>query len=248
MTTNPETLGYAIKQPKNLSPRIRWLREYYFQGVQRRWNNEFTSWTTGTPWDIQYDEVTYYIVPETYPFLQTFVSSFKQVARKVDLHPDFWTWSLPERKAWFTREVMVNCLPQEILPGDLIAGGRFNVLTSACFTERESRRHQKLVLGKNGTRAAIKWFHDHGYGNTGSTRGHLIPHYASVIERGFRGIHEDLSGRLQSIPQQDTHGAWLPGASHATSSGDRLKQCVLGCRRSRTVGLGDGGHLAFVFE
>ncbi|MCK4516224.1 MAG: hypothetical protein KAU31_13265 [Spirochaetaceae bacterium] len=34
-----------------------------------------------------------------------------------------------------------------------------------------------------------------------TTKGHLIPHYASVIERGFRGIHEDLSGRLQSIPQ-----------------------------------------------
>ena len=25
---------YAVKQPKNLSPRIQWLRDYYFQGVQ----------------------------------------------------------------------------------------------------------------------------------------------------------------------------------------------------------------------
>lgn len=45
---------YHIKQPKNLSSRIQWLRDYYFQGVQRRWNNEMTAWTTGTPWDFQY--------------------------------------------------------------------------------------------------------------------------------------------------------------------------------------------------
>ena len=82
---------YAIKTPTNLSPRIQWLRDYYFQGVQRAWNNEYTSWTTGTPWDFQYNELTFYIVPETYAFLQTFRSSFKQMARPVALHPDFWT-------------------------------------------------------------------------------------------------------------------------------------------------------------
>ena len=58
--------GYAIKEPRGLSPRIQWLRDYYFQGVSRTWNNEFTSWTTGTPWDIQYEELPFYIVPETY--------------------------------------------------------------------------------------------------------------------------------------------------------------------------------------
>ncbi len=78
---------YAIKQPKELSRRIQWLRDYYFQGVQRKWNNEFTSWTTGTPWDFQYNELTFYIVPETYFYLQTFRSSFKQTARPVSAGP-----------------------------------------------------------------------------------------------------------------------------------------------------------------
>ena len=127
--TVTEKPQYAIKEPKNLSPRIKWLRDYYFRGVERAWNNEFTAWTTGTPWDFQYEELTFYIVPETYAFLQTFRSSFKQTARKVELHPDFWQWSLPERKAWFNQEVMVRYVPQEILPGDLIAGARFNVQT-----------------------------------------------------------------------------------------------------------------------
>jgi len=61
-----------LKEPAKLSKRIQWLRDYYFSGTRRKWNNEFTAWTTGTPWDIQYDEMTYYIAPETYPFLETF--------------------------------------------------------------------------------------------------------------------------------------------------------------------------------
>ena len=131
-TSAARKTAQKIKEPKNLSARITWLRDYYFQGASRAWNNEFTAWTTGTSWDVQFDEMTFYIVPETYPFLQPFRISMQQNAKPVKLHPDFWSWSLPERKAWFVKEVMVKCVPQEILPGDLIAGGRFNLRTSMC--------------------------------------------------------------------------------------------------------------------
>lgn len=50
---NDLTKHYSLKQPQNLSERVRWLRDYYFEGVKRKWNNEFTAWTTGTPWDFQ---------------------------------------------------------------------------------------------------------------------------------------------------------------------------------------------------
>jgi formate C-acetyltransferase len=46
-----------LKAPKGLSPRIQWLRDYYFQGSKRAWNNGFTAWSTGTPWDLQYQEL-----------------------------------------------------------------------------------------------------------------------------------------------------------------------------------------------
>jgi len=62
---------YTMKEPKGLSERVQWLRDYYFRGTQRAWNNEYTSWTTGTPWDIIYNELTFYIVPETYTLLTT---------------------------------------------------------------------------------------------------------------------------------------------------------------------------------
>jgi pyruvate-formate lyase len=194
---------YAIKTPTNLSARIQWLREYFFQGVRRPWNNEYTSWTTGTPWDFQYNELSFYIVPETYTFLQTFRSSFKQVARPVQLDRDFWTWSLPERRAWFNREVMLHYLPQEILPGDLLAGGRFNIMTSACLTEKETRQRDSLVYGPDGSRSSMLWFHNHGYGNTGATSGHLIPDYGRIIREGWMVIYDELAAAYAALSNAD---------------------------------------------
>lgn len=216
--------GPLIKQPHNLSPRIQWLRDYYFQGTARPWNNEFTSWTTGTPWDFQYEELPFYIVPETYTFFDTFRGCFRQAARPVKLHPHFWQWSVPERKAWFVRDVMVNYLPQEILPGDLLAGARFNVQTSTCLTRQEAREYDRLVRGKGGTREAVLRFHNHGYGNAGATSGHLIPDYPRVLAEGWQGIHADLSARydvLAEVERQGARGAQLRAMlSAATTARD----------------------------
>jgi len=198
---------YDIKTPQNLSSRIQWLRDYYFRGVERAWNNEYTSWTTGTPWDFQYNEFYFYIVPETYSFLQTFRAAFKQTARRVPLHPDFWKWSLPERRAWFNKEVMVRYLPKEILPGDLLAGARFNIQTSCCLTEKETKERDKLVYGAKGARAAMLWFHNHGYGNAGATAGHLIPDYGRVIRYGWKRIYEELERAYQELSPAERNGA-----------------------------------------
>jgi formate C-acetyltransferase len=204
MTAQPaEQLQHTIKEPYGLSPRIQWLRDYYFEGAQRGWNNEFTCWTTGTPWDVVYDEISYYIVPETYAFFQTFRSSALQAAGPVPLPDDFWRLSLPERRAWFIREVMVNHVPQEILPGDLLAGARFNVLASRCWTKREARRRDRLVHGPKGTRAAVKWFHEHGYGNTGATCGHLIPDHERALRLGWKGITQDLERRYEALSARE---------------------------------------------
>jgi len=197
---------YALKTPGNLSPRIRRLRDFYFEGVRRSWNNEFTAWTTGAAWDVQFNELTFYVVPETYTFFPTFCASFRQAARVVDLPHGFWSLSLPERRALFIREVMTRCVPHEILPGDLIAGARFNVMTSACLTEKEASLHEKLVIGTGGAREAILRFHNHGYGNAGATSGHLIPDYPRVLSAGWRGIHKDLETRLEALPAPDRDG------------------------------------------
>ena len=141
-----------VKEPYNMSPRIKWLYDYYYSGAKRKWNNEFSAFTTGTDWDVLYDESNYYIVPEVYSFLNTFNLSFNQAAVVVDTPEDFYDWPLVERKAWFLKEVMVNQLPKEILPGDLIAGGRFNLQTSMCLSKKEADQRAQDLYGKKGLR------------------------------------------------------------------------------------------------
>lgn len=232
-TMTTEKPKYQIKEPKLLSLRVRWLRDYYFQGVQRKWNNEYSAWTTGTPWDFQYNELSFYIVPETYFYIPTFRSSFNQIAQPVELHPDFWSWSLPERRAWFLKEVMVKYLPKEILPGDLLAGARFNVMTSHCLTQAETKEYDRLVKGKNGARAAMLWFHNHGYGNAGATSGHLVPGYERVITQGWKAIHEDLEKNYAALSPSDQKGkkgaqlrAMLTASTLARDLADEYRKVV----------------------
>jgi len=71
--------------------------------MNRAWNNEFSAWSTGIPGDVQFDEMTFYIVPKhilppTFPYLHA------AEREPVKLHPDFWSWSLPERKAGLSKK------------------------------------------------------------------------------------------------------------------------------------------------
>jgi trans-4-hydroxy-L-proline dehydratase len=206
-TSSAEKIDLRIKEPTGLSARIKWLRDYYFEGVKRKWNNENSAWSTGTSWDLQFPEFTYYIVPEIYMLLDTMNGGYIQAARDIELHPDFWNWSLPERRAWFVRETMVDHVPQEILPGDLIAGSRFNIITSFCFTKKERKAYDSLIIGKKGARAKMKWFHDHGYGNAGSTSGHLVPGYERSLRIGWKGIHRDLETKYAALTPGEKKGA-----------------------------------------
>ncbi len=190
----------AIKAPGRLSPRVQWLRDYYFEGTKRRWNNEYCAYTNGTPWDVQFDELTYFIVPETYCFLKPFVASCRQSAQKVEIPDDFFERSIPERKAWFTKEVVTRHLPVEILPNDLLCGAQFNVQYSMCLDKKEQKKRNKLV---DRARDAVFYLHNHGYGNCGATSGHLIPDYAKILQHGFKKEYEDLESRYASLSEEE---------------------------------------------
>ncbi len=196
-----------IKEPEKLSARIKWLRDYYFTGVKRSWNNQFTAWSTGTPWVFLFPVFSFFFVPETYMLLDPLNGSFQQSARNVSLHVDFWNWSLPERRAWFIKEVMVNYVPQEILPGDLIAGARFNIIASFCFNKKERKLYDRLLYGRKGARTQMKWFHDHGYGNAGCTSGHLVPGYERALKIGWKGIYADLELKYNNLNYKEKKGS-----------------------------------------
>ena len=55
---------------------------------------------------------------------------------------------------------MVKYVPHELLPGDLIADGWFNVMTSMCWNEKETKEVNRLIYGEKGSRAKMKWFHE----------------------------------------------------------------------------------------
>jgi len=134
------------------------------------------------------------------------LSSYRQAAHTVKLHEDFWSWSLPERRAWFVRETMARYVPHEILPGDLLAGGRFNVQTSMCLNKLEAKQYDKLIRGKNGARKKLMWFHDHGYGNAGATSGHIIPGYERSLKLGGKGMYAQLKSEYDGLTVKEQQG------------------------------------------
>ncbi len=193
----------AIKKPGKLSKRVAWLRNYYFTGVSRNWNNEYNVYSTGTPWDIQFDEITYYIVPEVYSFLNTFRASCVQVAQDIPVSKDFFKLSIPERKAQFTKEAALAHMPLEILPNDLLAGARFNMQCSMCLTKAEHKKREKRL---EKARASMKFLYEHGYGNSGATSGHLIPDYAKILKSGFKAVYQDIEDNYRKLTEQDKRG------------------------------------------
>src|SRR5208283_4977725 len=104
------------------------------------------------------------------------------------------------------REAIVNYVPQEILPDDLLAGARFNIQTSMCFTKKESDQWLREVKGKNGARAKMKRFHDHGYGNAGATSGHLVPGHENLLKTGWKGVYGELLSLYNALDYNERQG------------------------------------------
>jgi trans-4-hydroxy-L-proline dehydratase len=214
-----------VKEPYNLSPRIKWLHDYYFKGTERNWNNEFLAFSTGVKDDWLFEEMNFYIVPEVYSFFNTFNKAFNQNAVTFELPPDFFKMGLAERKASFTRKAMVEKVPVEILPGDLLAGSRFNIICSKCWTAAEQKKHHKLVLGKGALRDRLFAFKDKGFGNCGPTSGHLIADYPRILKIGFKGLHHYYSELYENLSAADQKGL----------KGSNLRAMIEACLMARDL-------------
>ena len=225
-TSKPSDTGkgqhFEIAKPHDLLPRSKWLREYYFKGPDREWNNEFSPYTTGTEWDIIWNELNYYIVPEVYMYIGkegkgVVETSFQAMAEPTDLPENFWDLSIPERRILFFEKTMVDYIPQEIISkNDLIAGARFNTQLSNCLTEEETETYWKNILK---TRQKFFKFHKSGFGNTGATAGHIIPDYETVLNKGFKYLHKkatDSYKKLSEKEKKDSKGEELRAIIRAT--------------------------------
>jgi formate C-acetyltransferase len=200
---------FPIAEPHDLSPRSKWLRDYFFKGFEREWNNQFSPFTTGTDWDIVLNEGDFYNSPEAIYYIQilgkndkgVFASSFRSMAETVEMPSKFWELSLPERRTTFFEEVILNYIPQEIISeNDLIAGGRFNTQLSKCFNKDEAKEYWKKNIRN---REAFFKFHKSGFGNVGAIQGHLIPDYETIVKRGFKYIYEKSKNKFNELSEEE---------------------------------------------
>ena len=220
--SDSESKKYKIAEPHDLSPRSKWMRDYYFKGSKREWNNQYMPFTTGTDWDIIWNETDYYVAPEVHFYIGNkgkgvFESSLRSMAVPVNLPVDFWKLSLQERRITFFEEVMLNYVPQEIISeNDLIAGGRFNAQLSKCFSEKEAKSHWKKNIQ---SRNSFFKYHKTGFGNLGATAGHIIPDYEDVVKKGFKFFNEKAKRSYEKLSQKEKKsdkGAELRAMMHAT--------------------------------
>ncbi|MHA1332028.1 MAG: pyruvate formate lyase family protein, partial [Candidatus Hodarchaeales archaeon] len=194
-------IKYQLARPHGLSPRSKWLRDYYFLGVNREWCNIFTPYSTGLKGDRQWTESDYYIVPESYFYMGNkdwgvYGRSVNLAAEKVELPEGFWNLSLPERRMVFLEKVMLDYMPQEIIGPELLAGGRFNTQLSKCLNEKEQKEFDKQCLDmRRKTFAYNNW----GFGNVGATAGHLIPDYETIVKKGFKYIYEKAKSYYEKL-------------------------------------------------
>ncbi len=201
---------FEVAKPHDMLPRSKWLREYYFKGAEREWNNEFSPFTTGTEWDILFNELNFYIVPEVYMYIGNkgkgvFETSFRSSAIPIDLPENFWDLSIPERRVLFFEKAMVDYIPYEIISeNDLIAGGRYNTQLSHCLDNKETKKFWKKLIK---TREKFFKFHKSGFGNTGATSGHIIPDYETVINKGFKFLHDKAKRSYENLSGKEKNGA-----------------------------------------
>jgi formate C-acetyltransferase len=171
-----------------LLPRVKKLRDEYWNFYERRFTNQVRAYATGTAWDYVYPIWSWTNVPEVALFQRGFRSYLGAVATRVELPPDFWSEPLVVRQALFFRQVVRRYLPVEILDGELIVGGQFSTALSRCLKQDEQRARDK-----EEERFLKEWhaLNDTGVGNCGAVPGHLVPDYPKVLRIGWKGIQDE---------------------------------------------------------
>ncbi len=173
---------------EGLSPRVRRLRDQYWDFYHREYTNEVRAYGTGTPWDQVYAPWNWTNVPEMMIFFEGAKAYLLADAERVTLPPGFWDEPLIVRRAIFFKRVVEEYLPVQILEGELIVGSHFSTALSRTLTRAEAREFQVM---ERRFMKEVQRLDRLGVGNCGAVPGHLIPNYPRVLRQGFRGIQAE---------------------------------------------------------
>ncbi len=168
-----------------LPERVTRLRDEYVNIHEREFHNEIMPFTTGTEWDTMWSPALWGVVPDLLAFHKAFMESLPLFATRVELPAGFWDRPHVVRVATFFREVVSKHLPVQILDGELIVGGQYNVALS-----RAQNRAEAKAWGKKTDKwlEGIGLLNNHGMGNSGATPGHIIPDYPRALKMGLKGL------------------------------------------------------------
>ncbi|MCL4439959.1 MAG: hypothetical protein M1609_05050 [Firmicutes bacterium] len=184
---------------EDLSPRVRRLREEYFNFEGREITNTVISYTTGTEWDMVYRRLEEYHVPENVPMMAPQADSLLALAERVPLPDGFWDQPLVVRRALFFRQVLKQ-IPVDILEGDLMAGFHFNVAQSSCLNEEETIEYRKVEkrLAPRSERLIRL-----GVSNCAAVPGHIVQDFPAVLQKGFQGIGSEAEALKQKTTSHE---------------------------------------------
>ncbi|MFX1252751.1 MAG: pyruvate formate lyase family protein [Promethearchaeota archaeon] len=192
---------------ETLSPRIKRLREEYFSFYDRyeTYTNEVRPYTTARPWDEVYSFTNWGITPEGIPFFPGFKDTLRALAEPVDFPDEMFNRSIAERRAFFFNKVLVEHLPTMILEGELIVGSHFNTALSKTLTKGEAKKWSE---GQDKYFKELSFRCETGEFNYGAISGHLVPNYPKVLQKGFKGIQQEIKTLKEEI-RDLKHIAWL---------------------------------------
>jgi len=173
---------------ETLTPRVRWLRDEYWDFYNREITNEVRAFTTGTRWDQVYAPWNWTNVSEMMMFFEGAKAYLLADATRVDLPPGFWDEPLVVRRAIFFRRVVEEHLPVQILEGELVVGSHFSTALSRTLTRPEDRQFARM---EKRFMREVKRLNGLGVGNCGAIPGHLIPDYPRVLREGWRAIQAE---------------------------------------------------------
>jgi len=173
---------------ETLTPRVRRLRDEYWDFYNREITNEVRAFTTGTRWDQVYAPWNWTNVSEMMMFFEGAKAYLLADATRVDLPPGFWDEPLVVRRAIFFRRVVEEHLSVQILDGELVVGSHFSTALSRTLTRPEDRQFARMErrFMREGKR-----LNGLGVGNCGAIPGHLIPDYPRVLREGWRAIQAE---------------------------------------------------------
>jgi trans-4-hydroxy-L-proline dehydratase len=197
------TVAPVLWTPANtLSPRVRQLRDQYWDFYQRDYTNEVRAYTSGQPWDQVYAPWNWTNVPEMMMFFEGAKAYLLADATRIELPCGFWDEPLVVRRALFFKRVLEAHLPVQILDGDLVVGSHFSTALSRTLTRTEAREFRRL---EEQFVKEVRRLDETGVGNCGAVPGHLIPDYPKVLHRGWRAIKAEADAVARdpdSSPEQ----------------------------------------------